>query len=138
MRLLCLLWLMMTVSVSCTFLPRDLNPSPTPLLPAQVSASVAVAIEDHYEDPVCDAVTTSPIEAIADVLSFPWTFLMTVVAYQGSMVWGLADAVSDPTKQPDFAKRFQQIREWVPIHFAGVESALDGRQSRAKPTCARA
>jgi hypothetical protein len=107
-------------------------------MPAQVAASVAVVIENHYEDPVCDVLQTSPIEAIADVLSFPWTFLKTMVAFEGSLIWGLVDVVLDPSQQPDFSQRFQQIREWVPIHFAGVEPALDGKQYSTPLTCGKA
>ena len=137
MSLRVILSLLMTVSVSCTVLPRDLNPSPTPLLPAQVAVGIAVTVEDHLEDPACDAVRTSFLEAAHDVLTFPWTFLMTMVAYEGSLVWGLADAVSDPTKQPDFARRFQQIRQWVPISFAGVEPSLDGKTPTVPQKCLR-
>ena len=132
MRLLSL-WLLLTVSVSCTFLPRDLNPSPTPLLPFQTAVNIAVAIEDQVEDPVCDALTTSPLESIADVLTSPWWVPWTIVAYEGALFWGLVDFVSDPTTQPDFAHRYQQIRQWVPISFAGVEPSLDSKKQTAPP-----
>ena len=109
--------------------------SPTPLLPYQVSVAGAVAIEDQFEDPLCDAQNTSPLEAISDVLAFPWTFLMTVVAFEGSLGWGLVDAVSDPTQRIDFAHRFEQIRQWVPVYFSGVELRLDGAQPQSEPSC---
>jgi hypothetical protein len=137
MMLLQLVMLLIVSLPSCSFLPKDLNPMPSPLMPAQVAASVAVVIEDHYEDPVCDLLQTSPIEAIADALAGPWNFLMTVVAFEGSLDWGLVDVVSNPSQQPDFAQRFQQIRQWVPIHFAGVEPPLEGKQPIATPACAR-
>jgi hypothetical protein len=63
---------------------------------------------------------------------------MTVVSFEGSLVWGLVDVVSSPSQQPDFAQRFQQIRQWVPIHFAGVEPPLEGKQPIATQACARA
>jgi hypothetical protein len=140
-RLLALLPLVILLIMSlssCSFLPKDLNLTPTPLMPAQVAASLAVAIEDHYEDPACDAVTTSPLEAMADVLAAPWWVPWTILAFDGSLVWGLVDFIREPTQPVDFAHRFQQIREWVPIHFAGVEPPLDGQTPTVPPACSRA
>lgn len=44
----------------------------------------------------------------------------------------------DSSQQPDFVKHFQRIRQWVSIHFAGVEPALEGKQPGAPWTCGRA
>ena len=121
---------------ACSFLPKDLNPTPTPLMLAQVAASIAVAIEDHYEDPVCDAVETSAIEQVADLLNWPMTFLWQVIAFEGSVGWTVADALAGNPLRPE--ARFESILSWLPTRSAGVPPSLDGKSPTVPPACSRA
>lgn len=135
MRLLSL-WLLLTVSVSCTFLPRDLNPIPSPLLPVQTAVALAVAIEDHVEDPACDAVETSFLEGLADLISAPINAFWQLVAFDASIVLTVGDSLAGNPLQPE--TRFKQVLAWTPARWSGVPPSLDGKSPTVPPACARA
>ena len=121
---------------ACSFLPKDLNPTPTPLMPAQVAAGGAVLLEDLLEDPVCDPVETSLIEQIADIVNAPMTLLWQLIAFEGSVGWTVGDALMGRPLQPQ--ARFESILAWLPLRYAGVPPALDGKQPNVSPTCGKA
>jgi len=107
---------------------------PSPVLPLQATVDAGVAIEDLSEDPACDAQTTTVLERVRDVLATPWWLTWTLVAYEGSVAWGLVDFVGEPTARVDFEGRFRQIIRWLPLRFAGVPP-WDAR--RLEPACPR-
>jgi hypothetical protein len=78
--------------------------TPGPLGPLSMVTGAAVVIEDFLEDPACDAVETSILEMVHDVLSAPWNGLWQLVAFEGSLWWGLGDAVAG--NPPEFPVKF--------------------------------
>jgi hypothetical protein len=121
--------LLTALSVGCSLIPKNLNPTPSPLLPAQVAVSLAVLVEDLTEDPACAAQTTSWIEIADDVLSTPVTFLWSFVALQGAVWWTVVDGFSGDILQPDV--RFREIARWLPLRYSGQHPS-----DYAQPACA--
>lgn len=121
-----LILLLFSSLTACSYLPG-------PIAPMTAAAGGAVLLEDLLEDPACDAEQTSIIEAVADILNWPLTFLWQIIAFEGSVWWGVGSALTG--QSPSFESKFNQIMDWLPIRYAGVPSSLHEMKHKDRSAC---
>ena len=103
--------------------------APTPLMPAQLAANAAVLIEDHLEDPALDAVESSPLELLADLVSAPAHLFSTGLTVQITTLWSVGEWLFGSAPSPQ--ARYSEVTDWIGPRWA---SAPPPEPSAPSPT----
>lgn len=110
-----IIFLIAMLCSGCAFLQPA---APTPWLPAQVATQAAVAVEDLVEDQELDAIESSPLETLSDVVNAPANLFAAGLATNVTVWWSVWDWLVGIEPNPQ--ERSTQVNEWLGPRMASA------------------